>query len=104
MPRGILSHESFLEAFLRARNQQQGGVAENEDESDSSDRLTFGRKDKKEVQLSNTMSNTDGLHPYVQVLSTSDLDACVALETASFPEKERCSREKVGWVRSFSCT
>ncbi|KAL8653211.1 MAG: hypothetical protein Q9226_003942 [Calogaya cf. arnoldii] len=35
------------------------------------------------------------LHPYVQTLSISDLDSCVALENATFPESERCSREKV---------
>lgn len=36
------------------------------------------------------------LHPYVQTLSLSDLESCVALENAVFPEEERCSREKVG--------
>lgn len=35
------------------------------------------------------------LHPYVQTLSLSDVDSCVALENATFPEHERCSREKV---------
>lgn len=35
------------------------------------------------------------LHPYVQTLSLADLDSCVALENAAFPEEERCSREKV---------
>ena len=35
------------------------------------------------------------LHPHVQTLSISDLEACVALENAAFPENERCSREKV---------
>ncbi len=37
----------------------------------------------------------DNLHPYVQTLSQSDLESCVALENAVFPEEERCSREKV---------
>ena len=36
------------------------------------------------------------LHPYVQTLSLSDLESCIALENAIFPEQERCSREKVG--------
>lgn len=35
------------------------------------------------------------LHPYVQALSLADLESCVALENAAFPEAERCSREKV---------
>ncbi|KAL8806473.1 MAG: hypothetical protein Q9223_004754 [Gallowayella weberi] len=34
------------------------------------------------------------LHPYVQTLSLSDLESCVALENATFPEPERCSKEK----------
>lgn len=35
------------------------------------------------------------LHPYAQTLSLADLESCVALENAAFPEEERCSREKV---------
>lgn len=41
-------------------------------------------------------SERNDLHPYVQTLSLSDLESCVALENAVFPEDERCSREKVG--------
>ena len=36
----------------------------------------------------------DELHPFVQLLSTSNVDDCVKVE-AAFPEQERCSREKV---------
>lgn len=36
----------------------------------------------------------DELHPFVQLLSVSNVDDCVAVESA-FPEAERCSREKV---------
>ena len=52
----------------------------------------------KDLQMSNALRNSTGgenLHPYVQVLSISDLESCVALENAAFPESERCSREKV---------
>lgn len=35
------------------------------------------------------------LHPYVQTLSRSNVDSCVALEDSVFPEHERCSKEKV---------
>ena len=38
------------------------------------------------------------LHPYVQSLSLSDLESCLALENAIFPPQERCSREKVGYA------
>jgi hypothetical protein len=37
----------------------------------------------------------DDLHPYTQILSLSNLEACVALERSAFPEHERCSRDKV---------
>ena len=40
-------------------------------------------------------SEKDNIHPYVQTLSISNLESCVALENAIFPEQERCSREKV---------
>ena len=48
------------------------------------------------------------LHPYCQTLSSSDVASCVALENATFPENERCSREKVighllGQTFSASC-
>lgn len=36
----------------------------------------------------------DELHPFVQVLSVSNVDDCVQVEN-SLPEPERCSREKV---------
>lgn len=36
----------------------------------------------------------DELHPFVQVLSLSNVDDCVRVEEA-FPEQERCTREKV---------
>jgi hypothetical protein len=44
------------------------------------------------------------LHPFAQILSLSDLEACVALESAAFPEHERCSKDKVcsGSFRSTS--
>lgn len=36
----------------------------------------------------------DELHPFVQLLSASNVEDCVAVEQA-FPENERCSRDKV---------
>ncbi|KAG8531685.1 uncharacterized protein KY384_003317 [Bacidia gigantensis] len=34
------------------------------------------------------------LHPYVQTLSFSNLESCIALEDAIFPPQERCTRDK----------
>ena len=57
-------------------------------------------EDYRDPQPSNRMRNTTdskkgNLHPYVQTLSVQDLESCVALENAAFPEQQRCSREKV---------
>ncbi|KAI9372180.1 hypothetical protein BJX61DRAFT_534161 [Aspergillus egyptiacus] len=38
-------------------------------------------------------SKLDDLHPFVQILTQSNVDDCVSVE-AAFPEPERCSREK----------
>ena len=40
-------------------------------------------------------SELDKLNPYVQILSLSDVDQCMKVE-AAFPERERCTEEKVG--------
>ncbi|OJJ58471.1 hypothetical protein ASPSYDRAFT_57771 [Aspergillus sydowii CBS 593.65] len=41
-------------------------------------------------------SKLDDLHPFVQVLTESNVDDCVAVEEA-FPEQERCSRDKFSY-------
>ncbi|KAL4903676.1 hypothetical protein BDW74DRAFT_155961 [Aspergillus multicolor] len=41
-------------------------------------------------------SKLDDLHPFVQVLTQSNVDDCVAVEEA-FPEQERCTREKFAY-------
>ena len=54
--------------------------------------------DDREMQLSNSLrtgTEKANLHPYVQALSIADLEGCLALEEACFPEEERGSREKV---------
>ena len=37
----------------------------------------------------------DKLHPVTQVLSVANVEDCTTLEESTFPENERCSREKV---------
>lgn len=41
-----------------------------------------------------TRTKLDELHPFVQLLSTSNVEDCVKVE-AAFPEAERCSHDKV---------
>jgi hypothetical protein len=45
--------------------------------------------------LSQRNEKRDELHPYTQTLKESDIESCVKLEEATFPENERCTREKV---------
>ena len=76
------------------------------DETEASKNFTILRdeSDDREYQLSEYMRKSDkenNLHPYVQTLSISNLDSCVALENAAFTENERCSRDKV-WP-DFDC-
>lgn len=41
------------------------------------------------------------LHPYACLLGLSDVDSCLKLEEATFPEHQRATREKVG--KPFLC-
>ena len=68
----------------------------------SSSSMFWNSSSARELMLSEEPGANDrppgsdsGLHPHVQTLSIDDLEACVALENAAFPENERCSREKV---------
>lgn len=65
---------------------------------DSSNRPTLIDMDDEEHminQLSQRNDKRDELHPYTQTLKESDIESCVTLEEATFPENERCTREKV---------
>jgi hypothetical protein len=71
---------------------------ENEDEEQSFYRpglagLLGGRMMQRSNR--NPPGKFDSLHPFTQVLSVSNVDDCVELEAETFPENERCSREKV---------
>ena len=44
----------------------------------------------------------DELHPYTQTLTLNDIESCIRVEEATFPEHERCSREKVSPLRANS--
>lgn len=41
------------------------------------------------------METLTSLHPYAGILGLGDLESCLKLEEATFPEHQRCSREKV---------
>ncbi|KAM0801708.1 hypothetical protein BDR22DRAFT_157652 [Usnea florida] len=62
--------------------------------------FTIHRQEGKRTNAQQLRSNRakaherNDLHPYVQALSLSNLDSCVALEDAVFSPEERCLREK----------
>lgn len=101
MPRDLFGRAPKDEATLTASPESQarsgdlvatdsGGYNEftihHEDETPNFGTSRFGRGNGTDLS---------DLHPYVQTLSLADVESCVALEKATFPEHERCSREKV---------
>lgn len=75
----------------------EGYVAVDHEQDDSSDFSYWFRRPPVQHQR----TQLDELHPFVQVLSVSNVDDCVQVEGA-LPEAERCSRDKVrlltrGW-------
>jgi hypothetical protein len=90
------------------RAQVSGNEMEPDEDASPQDEHSIYRQylHEREMQLSGPIEKPhvpDRLHPYVQVLSIADLEGCMALEQACFPEHERCSKEKVG-LDSCSCS
>ena len=78
-------------------SQQSDSMGMDENDGSFSNEYTIFRDDRHDgqIQLSGSPPPKNGLHPHVQVLSISNLEACLVLENATFPESERCTREKV---------
>jgi len=64
-------------------------------EINSSEEQQDGRFILQRRTLQDRANTSQNLHPYTRPLTISDLESCIALEDAAFPENERCSREKV---------
>lgn len=92
MPRGLFGQASKDEPTLTASPGSQT-------RSSDQDGYEFTiRRENENPNLGYGQANDKGLsdlHPYVQTLSLMNVDSCGALEMATFPEHERCSREKV---------
>ncbi|KAL8789170.1 MAG: hypothetical protein Q9213_001277 [Squamulea squamosa] len=96
MPRDLFGRDPKDEAQLTASPEVQISGATGQDVPDE---FTIHRGDEGlEFRISRNAKVVDkaltDLHPYVQTLTLSDLESCIALENATFPEHERCSREK----------
>lgn len=106
MPRELFASDSdprdeSVVASPDAASPRSGGVHESTGSGrDGSDEMNREEvREGKALQLHGDRTKIKAmgnLHPYVQTLSISNLEDCVALENAVFPEHERCSREKVG--------
>ncbi|KAI4252394.1 MAG: hypothetical protein L6R42_007983 [Xanthoria sp. 1 TBL-2021] len=96
MPRDLFGRDPKDEAQLTASPESQNSYTTSQDghKGFSIDRGDegFGLGPSRNAKMDNKALSD--LHPYVQILSLSDVDSCVALENATFPENERCSREK----------
>ena len=105
MPRNLFSSDRKDESIVQSPEAQTPRSDHQEHatatDQDGYNEFTIHRDESREqavhqpgrIQAIN--NGKDKLHPYVQTLSISNLDSCVALENAIFPEHERCSREKV---------
>lgn len=101
MPPDLFSHPLVAspEAQTPRLDVSEGSTATG---SDGYQEFTIHRQEGKLTSAQHLRSDRakiterNDLHPYVQTLSLSSLDSCVALENAVFPEEERCSTEKVG--------
>ncbi|KAL8999909.1 MAG: hypothetical protein Q9169_001315 [Polycauliona sp. 2 TL-2023] len=96
MPRNLFGRGPKGDAQLTASPQAQNSGTTSQDGEDDftnnrgNDNLGLGPS--RNLKADNKALSD--LHPYVQTLSSSDVASCVALENATFPENERCSREK----------
>ncbi|KAI4228457.1 MAG: hypothetical protein L6R36_001648 [Xanthoria steineri] len=96
MPRDLVGRDPKDEAQLTASPESQNSAAMGQDWYND---FTIDRGDEgfgfgPSRNAKGDDKALSDLHPYVQTLSLSDVDSCVALENATFPEHERCSREK----------
>lgn len=103
MPRDLFTSDSRDESIVQSPLSQTPKADQQfigKDDDFGSLPIELQRNESRELrrQPGNGRMNANeknNLHPYVQTLSISNLESCVALENAIFPEPERCSREKV---------
>ena len=111
MPRNLFSSDRKDNSIVQSPEAQTPKADHQEvataTDEDGYNEFTIHRDESREQDVQQRgfrKSNNSGkgnLHPYVQTLSISNLESCVALENAIFPEHERCSREKVPSTHSI---
>ncbi|KAI9678328.1 MAG: Nucleolar GTP-binding protein 1 [Caeruleum heppii] len=86
MPRDLIAEESSRGFILTESPEQQGGVNSDPGEQEEYTSTWQAQPPTSEINVA---------HPYVRPLTLADVESCLALENATFPEHERCSREKL---------
>ena len=112
MPRDLFSPEQPKEEALVASPKSQTPRASDGSDGTSNatgengyNEFTIHRDETRQTNVLHLRNgrakgkHMNDLHPYVQTLSISNVEDCVALENAVFPEHERCSKEKVGLAK-----
>lgn len=103
MPRELFGRNTKDEATLTASPESQTRTGDLvAQDQDGYNEFTIHREDELPIfgaskSARGGKNDLSDLHPYVQTLSLSDLESCVALENATFPEHERCSRQKFAY-------
>lgn len=101
MPHDIFSPNSREQPLVASP--ESGSIPADGNDHDEYQQFTIRRDDDRHAQLQHLRdgraktNERNGLHPYVQTLSLENLESCVQLENAVFPEQERCSKDKVGF-------
>lgn len=103
MPRDLLPRRPAEEASsYKGAEQETPERSDEAGDADGYNRFTLSSNSYNKTHLSEGMKKAEkrnDLHPYVTTLSLDDVESCVKLEEATFPEHERCSREKVRPMR-----
>ena len=99
MPRDLFPQKSPTEPIITASPEMKSPANRSDSEELEETGNNYSNfndeRNEMEVELSAKLKANDNLHPHVQVLSISDLEACLALENACFPEGEKTARKKV---------
>ncbi|KAL6717208.1 hypothetical protein ACLMJK_005123 [Lecanora helva] len=104
MPRDLFSSDTKDDSLVASPESQtpkpEGAPPTATSDNDSYPEITIHTDEASESTMQHRpfgrakANDYDDLHPYVQTLSVSNLESCIALENAIFPEQERCSPEK----------
>ena len=101
MPRDLFASASPPQGVFASPESRTPRAADEDQNRDEDQNAFTIHRDERQMglqMLRDSRARADDrneLHPFVQTLSLSNLESCLALEEAIFPPQERCSRERV---------